>query len=90
MTMEDTLYVDDSARGLGVGSQLLAALIDSARDAGVHALIAAVSHENDASIALHKKHGFTQVGRLPQVGAKFGRWLDLVLLQRTLDDRPLP
>lgn len=90
MTREDTLYVDESARGLGVGRLLLGGLVSTAREAGVHVLIAAVSHENDVSIALHEKLGFVEVGRLPQAGAKFGRWLDLVLLQLTLDDRLLP
>jgi L-amino acid N-acyltransferase YncA len=53
-------------------------------------MIAAVESGNTASIALHERLGFVEAGRMPQVGAKFGRWLDLSFLQLTLDDRPTP
>lgn len=89
-TMEHSLYVTPDARGHGVGRLLLQAIIDTATDAGVHVLVGALSHENDVSMALHERFGFTEVGRMPQVGAKFGRWLDLVLVQRVLDDAPAP
>ena len=89
-TMEHTLYVDESARGHGVGRLLMQGLIDTARAAGVHVLVGALSHENDVSMALHERFGFVEVGRMPQVGAKFGRWLDLVLVQLVLDDEPTP
>ena len=55
---------------------------------GSHALAMAVGLA--ASIALHERLGFREVGRMPQVGAKFGRWLDLSMLQLVLDDRPTP
>lgn len=90
MTMEHTLYVDDAARGRGVGRLLMQGILDTATQAGVHVLVGAVSSENEASIALHERFGFVEVGRMPQAGAKFGRWLDLVLLQKVLDDRPTP
>ena len=53
-------------------------------------MMGGVESGNAASIALHEKLGFREVGRMPQVGAKFGRWLDLSMLQLTLDDRPAP
>lgn len=90
MTMEHTLYVDETARGHGVGRLLMTGIIDTATAAGMHALVGAVSSENEVSIALHERFGFVEVGRMPQAGAKFGRWLDLVWLQRLLDDRPAP
>ncbi len=53
-------------------------------------MVAAVDGENDASVRFHERLGFVEVGRLAQLGEKFGRWLDLVLLQLTLDDRAEP
>ena len=47
-------------------------------------MVAGIASENEASIALHRKHGFVETGRMPEVGFKFGRWLDLVLMQRKL------
>ena len=90
LTMEHTLYVAEGARGTGLGRLLLQGLIDTASHAGVHVLVGALTQENTASLALHERLGFVEVGRLPQVGAKFGRWLDLVLVQRILDDAPAP
>lgn len=90
LTMEHSVYVDAAARGRGVGRLLLAGLIDTAREAGVHVLVGAVTDDNEVSIALHRAFGFAEVGRMPQVGVKFGRWLTLVLLQLTLDDGPPP
>lgn len=89
-TMEHSLYVDAAARGLGVGRLLMQALIDTARAAGGHVLIGALDADNRASVNLHEGFGFVEVGRLPQVGAKFGRWLDLAFYQLLLDDAPAP
>lgn len=90
LTAEHTLYVTASARGRGVGALLMGGIIDTATTAGMHVLVGAISSDNDESIKLHERFGFAEVGRMPQVGAKFGRWLDLVLMQRLLDDRPAP
>ena len=57
---------------------------------GKHTMIAAVDSTNEASIRFHERLGFTEVAHLPQVGAKFGRWLDLVLLKLPVDGRPAP
>ena len=85
LTVEDSVYVRPDAVGHGVGSRLLAALVEHAHTAGYRQLVAAVgSSDNVASIALHERHGFVRVGLLPGVGLKFGRTLDVVLLQREL------
>jgi phosphinothricin acetyltransferase len=89
-TVENTVHVREGMWGRGVGNMLMRALIERAREAGKHAMIAAVDSTNDASIRFHDRLGFTKVAHLPQVGAKFGHWLDLVLLQLTLDARPAP
>ncbi len=89
-TVEHSVYVDPSRHRSGVGRALLEALVERARAMGKHAMIAGIEASNEGSIALHRSLGFVEVGRLPQVGAKFGRWLDLVFLQLTLDDRAAP
>ena len=89
-TVENTVHVREDMWGRGVGNMLMRALIERARQTGKHAMIAAVDSTNDPSIRFHERMGFTKVAHLPQVGAKFGRWLDLVLLQLTLDARSAP
>lgn len=89
-TVEHSVYVASAARGDGIGTALLLALIERARAAGMHAMVAGIDGENQGSIRLHERLGFDTVGTLPQVGMKFGRWLDLVFCQLTLDDRPRP
>ena len=89
-TVEHSVYVRSDQRGGGIGRHLMAALIGRARAIGKHAMVAGIEAGNAGSIALHKKLGFVEVGLLPQVGCKFGRWLDLAFLQLTLDDRPTP
>jgi L-amino acid N-acyltransferase YncA len=83
-TVEHTIHVHQDIRGEGVGGALLDALISLAADAGKHVMIGAVDGDNAGSIRFHERHGFTVVGRLPDVGFKFGRWLELVLMQRRL------
>ena len=84
LTVEHSIYVDATVRRRGVGRLLLAALIDHATEAGMHVMMGVISADNEISVALHEQFGFTVVGRLPEVGRKFARWLDLVLMQKTL------
>lgn len=83
-TAELSIYVDQNARGLGLGRLLLARLIEEARQRGIHVLIAGIEADNAASIALHRAHGFEDAGTLKQVGRKFDRWLDLLFMQHIL------
>lgn len=83
-TVENTVHVREGWHGRGIGRELMLAVIDHAERAGKHAMIAAVDGENAGSITFHEHLGFVEVGRLPEVGWKFDRWLDLVLLQRSI------
>lgn len=84
-TVEDSVYVHRDHRGRGVGRLLLAELVATARAHGFHALMAKVVGGHEASITLHVAAGFEVVGHEREVGRKFGRWLDVVLLERLLD-----
>jgi L-amino acid N-acyltransferase YncA len=83
-TVEHMVHVHADARGKGLGTQLIEALFPYARDLGKHVMVAGVDADNAASIALHKKLGFEAVAHFREVGFKFGRWLDLVFLQRLI------
>ncbi len=83
-TAENSIYVAESDRGRGIGALLLAPLISAARDRGLHAILAAIDASNEASLRLHARHGFEKVGHFREVGFKFGRWLDVVYLERRL------
>jgi L-amino acid N-acyltransferase len=89
-TIEHSVYVHESQRGKGIGVELMRALIERAREIGKHVMVAAIESGNTGSIRLHEKLGFQHVGQMPQVGMKFGSWLDLTFLQLTLDDRAKP
>lgn len=83
--VEDSVYVAAWARGRGVGRALLDALVAACTLRGARQMVAVIGDsENTASIALHRSLGFREVGRLPAIGFKAGRWLDCVLMQRTL------
>ena len=81
---ELTIHVDGRCHRQGVGRALLTALIDVAREREIHVLVAGLDADNASSIALHRALGFEEVARMPEVGTKFGRWLDLVLMQRII------
>jgi phosphinothricin acetyltransferase len=89
-TVETTVHVREDHWGSGVGRELMEALIDEARRGGKHTMVAAVDGANEASIRFHQRLGFVEVARMPEIGAKFGRWQDLILLQLHLDDRSEP
>lgn len=85
-TVEDSVYVDQDARGTGIGTALLGELVQRATAAGFRQMVAAIGgSDNAGSIALHARLGFTEAGVLRDVGLKFGRMLDVVLMQRALD-----
>jgi phosphinothricin acetyltransferase len=83
-TVEHSVYVAEDARRRGIASALIAALAGRASALGKHVMVAGIAADNAGSIALHARLGFVETGRLPEVGRKFGRWLDLVLMQRML------
>ena len=89
-TVENTVHVRQEHWRSGVGRSLMRALMARAKDSGKHAMIAAVDGANEHSIRFHEQLGFSQVARLPEIGEKFGRWQDLVLLQLQLDGRATP
>jgi L-amino acid N-acyltransferase YncA len=84
-SVEHSVYIHAGHRGRGLGRAIVDNLIASARGLGKHALIAGIDGENAASIALHERAGFRQVARMPEIGCKFGRWLDLVFMQLLLE-----
>ena len=84
-TAEDSIYVHPEYCGQGIGRTLLASLIEAARARNCTQLVALIGDStNHASINLHVKAGFVQTGVMPEVGFKFDRWLDVVIMQRTL------
>jgi L-amino acid N-acyltransferase YncA len=83
-TVENSIYVASAARGKGAGTALLGALVDHAAGSGKHVMVAGIEAGNDVSIRLHARHGFIETARMPELGFKFGRYLDLVFMQKTL------
>lgn len=84
-TVEDSIYVAPEAVGRGIGARLLDALLTECSNAGVREVIAViVDADSAASLALHRNRGFVDAGRLTSVGYKRGRWLDTILLQRSM------
>jgi L-amino acid N-acyltransferase YncA len=84
-TLEDTIYVDAAEVGRGIGRALLASLLERCTEQGYRQMVAVIgSSDNWPSIRLHQALGFTRAGVLPAVGFKFGRWVDIVLMQRGL------
>jgi L-amino acid N-acyltransferase YncA len=89
-TVEHSIYVRADRRRSGIGRILLCALLERATASRAHAMVGAIEALNHASLALHAGLGFKEVARMPEVGCKFGRWLDLVFVQRLLDSRKIP
>ncbi|WP_055547134.1 GNAT family N-acetyltransferase [Streptomyces sp. NBRC 110028] len=92
-TVEDTIYLAPDATGQGLGTALLGGLIDETARAGKRRMIAVIADTggdgtgSDASTALHRRFGFSEAGRLTAVGHKHGRWVDTMLLQRSLPEQ---
>jgi len=84
-TVEDSIYLGPAASGKGLGRALLGALIDASRAAGLKEMLAVIADQGaEASITLHERFGFKEIGRMGRVGFKFDRWLGTVLLQKSL------
>ena len=84
-TVEHTVHVRHDVRGQGVGRALVEDLFPRALALGKHVMIGGIDAANDASIRFHERLGFERVAHFHEVGHKFGRWLDLVFMQRFLD-----
>jgi phosphinothricin acetyltransferase len=87
-SVEDSLYVAPAAQGRGVGKGILTELLRLAGAHGFHTVIARIVGGHEASIAVHRSCGFDVIGVEREVGRKFGRWLDVVLMQRLIDQNP--
>lgn len=84
-TVENSIYLGQAAAGKGLGRALLEALIAACEERGIREMVAVISDKGaEASVALHEKLGFTEVGRMGRVGFKFGRWLGTIYLQKSL------
>ena len=84
-SVEHSVYVEKDHYGRGLGKALMSALIERARTGNIHVMVAAIEAGNTGSIALHKSLGFRLVGTHHEVGKKFGRWLDLTMMELKLD-----
>ena len=85
-TAEVSLYVRRSRWNRGIGRRLFSAIVDRGRTVGLHTVISRIAEGNDVSVALHTSLGFTNVGVMREVGNKFGRMLDVMIMQRIYDD----
>lgn len=85
-TVEHSIYVAPQFHRRGVARALMPPLIEAARRCGKHVMVGAITADNEASVRLHTAFGFEKAGVMPQVGRKFGRWIDLLWMQKILDD----
>ncbi len=85
-TVEVSVYLVEAERGRGLGPTLLEAVLDAGQRAGVHAVVARITGGNDVSVKLFEHSGFTHVGFEPETGWKFGRFLDVVVMQKLYPD----
>jgi L-amino acid N-acyltransferase YncA len=84
-TVENSIYLGPASTGKGLGKVLLARLIDESKAAGIKEIIAVIADKGaDASIEMHRKFGFKEIGHMGKVGFKFDRWLGTVLMQKSL------
>lgn len=83
-TCEDSIYLAHDRLAQGIGTALLGALLPAAEAAGFRQMIALIAGDEGASLALHRRFGFAEAGRMRSVGRKHGRWLDVITLQRAL------
>jgi L-amino acid N-acyltransferase YncA len=84
-TAQDSIYIHKDFRSRGIGAALLRLLIETARAGGFHSIMALIDGDNTVSVHLHERFGFRHVGTFPETGFKFGRWLDVVHMQKMLE-----
>ena len=89
-SVELSVYVDLDARRRGIGTELIRAVIADARARELHVIMAGITAENEISLRMHERLGFVEVANIPQVGYKFGKWLDLKFMQLVLDSPSQP
>ncbi len=89
-SVEHSVHVRSDRRGTGIGRKLVEAILPYALALDKHVMIGAIDASNDTSIKFHARLGFREVAHFREVGFKFGRWLDLVFMQRILDARQRP
>ena len=89
-SIEHSVYVDPAVHRRGIGSALVRAVLDEARARDLHVVMAGITSDNGVSLRLHERLGFKEVAHIPQVGFKFGRWLDLKFLQIVFDTPRTP
>jgi L-amino acid N-acyltransferase YncA len=84
-TVENSIYLGAGATGKGLGTALMAELLERSKAAGIKEVVAVIADRGaESSIAMHERFGFREVGRMGKVGFKFGRWLGTVLMQKSL------
>lgn len=83
-TIEHSIYLNENAQSKGMGTEMMRQLIDIATENGYHVMIAGMDSENTGSYQFHERLGFKEVARFPEVGFKFGKWLNLVFMQLIL------
>jgi L-amino acid N-acyltransferase YncA len=85
-TVEDSVYIRDDCRGRGLGRALLAPLLKRCEDIGARQVVAVIGDsQNLASLALHRRFGFSDAGMVKSAGYKLGRWVDIVIMQTSLN-----
>ena len=83
-TCENSIYIDPNMRGRGLGNLLMSELLKQAKQVGFNQMIAIITSDVGASIALHKKYGFEILGEFPELGYKFDKWHDIIHMQKKL------
>ena len=84
-TVEDSIYINEEFRNQGIAGELLFHLLEVAKSSGFHAVIARIGGANEASIALHQRVDFEIVGSEKEIGRKFGKWQDVVVMQKIIN-----
>ena len=84
-TVEDSIYINEEFRNQGIAGKLLSHLLEVAESSGFHAVIARIGGANEASISLHQRFGFEIVGTEKEIGRKFGKWQDVVVMQTIIN-----